>query len=188
MLDYEFRVHTFDRNLIPGLTINTKGEFSESFEEAEQFTTLVLRQLPNAILHQTLLAWDIGLTANGKYYVIEINLTGYHPVYLAGFQTTGFVDNDLSGPIVCAWFNIYFKTNYGTAINSVHPSLLIEFPYLEAFIYYSSLFRAQHIKSLAKRSKDNTLAFIIYLGAELSYYLARLIHFFNKRNLQTGII
>lgn len=102
----EFRVHTFSKEIIPALTYLVEGPMKTSnFESVENFIKEVLQNLPDSLLMGTLIAWDIALTDDNHYYIIEGNFTGFHPEYRRGFQTTGYVDDHRYGAIICAWVN-----------------------------------------------------------------------------------
>lgn len=175
----EFRVHTFGKDIIYGLSLTIQGVEPKKYTEVEKYVKAILDSLPEPITYGTLIAWDIGLT-DDRHYIIEANFTGFHPEYRRGFQTTGFVDDNISGPIICAWLNNYFKSKYGIAIGSINPSLLSQAPYFKAFLYYSSLFKIEHFFALSQRKTDDTLAAIIYLGENTEHSVIRLINYFLK--------
>jgi hypothetical protein len=88
----EYRVHSIEERVIPDLTFhrfewgNITGERDAPNEYVEQ----LLRQLPDAVVGGSLLAWDIALTPGGDMLVIEVNFSGYHPVWHPGFQCSGY--------------------------------------------------------------------------------------------------
>ncbi|MGY0034569.1 hypothetical protein [Pedobacter sp. NJ-S-72] len=110
----EFRVHTFSKDIIPGLSYVSHGGNQAPYHQGlNDFLNEILTKIHNSILSGTLIAWDIALTPENRYYVIEANFTGFHPEYRKGFQTSGYVDDHKYGPIICAWLNIYFENTLG---------------------------------------------------------------------------
>ncbi|WP_158799595.1 hypothetical protein [Pedobacter sp. L105] len=180
-LDKEFRVHTFDKEVISGLTFKIQGIDSAGSTEAEEFVKGLLEKLPDTIFQGTLIGWDIGLTDQHRYYVIEANFTGFHPEYCAGFQTSGYVEDNNFGPIVCAWLNQYFNYKFRVAIVSVDDSMLSYFPFLSAFMFYSSIFNNNHIAILNRKVKAERTA-IIYFPDMTNTLMMKLITFFQVVN------
>lgn len=176
-LNKEFRVHTFGKDILYGLTFKISGPDSpDDFDGPQEFIRLILQKLPSSFLEGDLIGWDIGLTRRGKYYVIEANFTGFHPEYRAGFQTTGYVDEMPFGPIICAWINSYFRNKYAVSIFSVDNDLLVKFPFLEELLYYISIFKDEHIEALNK-AKGGVAAAYIYLGEKTEFLLLKLISY-----------
>lgn len=177
-LNKEFRVHTFGKDILYGMTFRISGSRdADDFNQPQEFVNLILQKLPDSLLEGTLIGWDVGLTKRGKYYVIEANFTGFHPEYHAGFQTTGYVEDPSFGPIICAWLNNYFKAKYAVSIDSVQSILLTRFPFLEEFIYYLSIFKNEHIEILIK-TKGTVRAAYIYLNEKINPLIVRLIDYF----------
>lgn len=173
----EFRIHSFYRDIIPGITYLTQGN-SQYREGVEDFLNKVLNKLPDTILQGTLIGWDIAVTHNDLFYVIEANFTGYHLEYRKGFQTSGFFDDHKYGSIICAWLNIYFRKLYGVYVDSVGQNLFAHYPFYRSFIYYMSIFKDQHLDLVRKRSKAIPLSFIIYLGELTNTPMVYLIEHF----------
>jgi hypothetical protein len=91
----EVRVHTIEDRLIPGLTFPRYGRvpLNESARaSAERFAADQLDALPNELVFDSLYGWDIAQSPTG-WTIIEINPTGFHPVWCRGYQTTGFVQD-----------------------------------------------------------------------------------------------
>jgi len=89
----ELRVHTIERHVLPRMTFPRYG--TRSIDPGvrtalEGFASEQLARLPDELIAGALYGWDIALTAQGCV-VIEINATGFHPVWCRGYQTTGFV-------------------------------------------------------------------------------------------------
>jgi hypothetical protein len=178
-LKCEFRIHTFCKDVIPCLTFLVQSQIlSSNYAGVEKFLNEILRKLPDGILQGTLIAWDIGLTSNDKYFVIEANFTGYHPEYRTGFQTTGYVDDNHFGPIICAWLNNYFNVKYGIHVDSVEKSLLESNPFYQSFIFYISIFKNAHIDIIRDKLNDSSVSAIVYLGNDTNKLIVRLIKYF----------
>ena len=181
-LNKEFRVHTFGKDILYGLTFKISGgDSAGDFDGPQEFISLILQKLPSSLLEGTLIGWDVGLVKRGRYYVIEANFTGFHPEYRAGFQTTGYVDEMPFGPIICAWLNSYFRNKYAVSIFSVDNDLLVKFPFLEEFLYYISIFKDEHTEALNK-AKGTVAAAYIYLGQETDFLMIKLISYLQVAN------
>lgn len=147
-------------------------------QNAVNFVTRVLNHLPNAILQGTLIGWDIALTEDHRYLVIEANFTGFHPEYLAGFQTTGYVDDPRYGAIICAWLNIYFEKQFGVYVDSIEESLFKTYPFYRAFIFYHSLLKRTNVDLIEFCSKAPLTTIITYLGDQYNILILNLINHF----------
>lgn len=175
----EFRIHTFSKSVIPALSYTTPTKKNPNFHlNAENFVIKVLNNLPNAIIQGTLIGWDIALTEDHKYFVIEANFTGFHPEYLAGFQTTGYVDDPRYGAIICAWLNIYFEKEFGVYIDSIEESLFKTYPFYRAFIFYHSLLKRTNIDLIERCSTTSLTTIITYLGDQDNILMLNLINHF----------
>jgi len=89
----ELRIHTIEDRLMPGLTFPRYGRDAvdaKTLDAVERFAAGQLDALPNELIFDSLYGWDIAQTPAG-WTVIEINPTGFHPVWCRGYQTTGFV-------------------------------------------------------------------------------------------------
>ena len=181
----EFRIHSFCRDIIPLLTYRIPATQDTNFHQgAENFVSMVLCKLPDQILQGTLIGWDIGITTTGKYYVIESNLTGFHPEYRRGFQTTGYVDNHKSGAIITAWLNNYFKVCYGFYINTI-DHIFDNHPFLTAFKYYSSIFNKEYFHAILRKEQHPPVSVLVYITID-SNMLIELINHFHQVDFATN--
>jgi hypothetical protein len=140
VIQAEIRIHSFERRIIKGLTFPTGGEQGADKVKIEEFVEDILRKLPESIVNGTLLAWDVALMKNNECKILETNVTGYHPEFAAGFQTTGYVDDEVLGPIVCAWLNTFFKKYYQISISNIKSQDVLEkYSFLRAFNFYKTL-------------------------------------------------
>jgi hypothetical protein len=180
----EYRIHTFGKDILYGLTliVNGANEIND-FDQPQEFINSILQKLPSSFLEGSLIGWDVGLTQKGKLYVIEANFTGYHPVYYKGFQTTGCVGDPFCGPIICALFHNYFSNKYGISISSAENTLMEKFPYLEEFFYCCSIFNEEHIKVLFK-AKGRVKAIYIYLDEKTEFHIIKLVGYITDQKLQ----
>ncbi|WP_158799586.1 hypothetical protein [Pedobacter sp. L105] len=183
-LTEEFRIHTFSRDLIYGLTYLARGTDRSITIKAEDFVLEILEKLPDTILQGTLIGWDIGITDSNEYYVIEANFTGFHPEFSRGFQTSGYFGDIDYGPIVCAWLNSYFRDQYHISIGSVEKSLLSSDTFYQKFMFYVSLFKDEKLDFLRDKANDNNVSTIVYLGEDINELLIDLIRYFQVENFK----
>lgn len=174
----EFRIHTFGRDLLYGLTFKIEGHDTSNSIDAEEFVEAVLATLPDTILLGTLIGWDIGITSNNRYYVIEANITGIHSVFNPGFQTSGYFGDGQYGPIMCAWINNYFRNKYKISIDDVETGLRSTDPFYSDFLFYVSIFKNEHFEILQNKRKGITTAAILYVGNHINMLLFGLVDYF----------
>lgn len=175
----EFRVHTFSKDIIPGLSYVSHGNNQPYYHQGlNNFLNEILTKIPNSILGGTLIAWDICLTNDNHYYIIEANFTGFHPVYRKGFQTSGYVDDHKYGAIICAWLNIYFEENFGVYVDSIENSIFENYPFYRAFAFYMSILKNEHLNLARNNAKRMEYPLIIYLGEDINQLTINLIKHF----------
>lgn len=181
-LKKEFRIHSFGKDILYGMTFRISGAAETGdFDEPQEFTRLMIEKLPESLLKGTLIGWDIGLTKMGKYYVIEANFTGFHPEYHTGFQTSGYFEEAFCGPMLCAWLNAYFRDNYRVSIAALSNELITKAPFMEELSFYLSVFKNEHIRAIRK-AKGTVAAVYIYLGKETDFLMIKLISHFQMAN------
>jgi hypothetical protein len=100
----EYRVHSIEDRVVPDMTFHRfgSGNISGERDAPNRFVKRLLRKLPDAVVGGSLLAWDIALTPSGHWVVIEVNFSGYHPVWRRGFQCSGFYQDVQWGASVSA--------------------------------------------------------------------------------------
>lgn len=88
----EYRVHSVEDRVIEDLTYQRYGRGDIAVERAgpNEYVQSILDRLPATIVGGSLLGWDVALTPQGRYIVIEVNFTGCHPVFRVGFQASGY--------------------------------------------------------------------------------------------------
>jgi len=178
-LQAEFRIHSFNDDIIYGLTFKVIGLLTLDNYNAERFVKKILDNLPVTISQGSLIAWDIGLTQDDQYYVIESNFTGFHPKFNYGFQTSGYFQDAPYGPISCAWLNMYIKNKYGFSITKVDSSLG-GIHFFSAFTFYLSLFKSEHFKALENKTENCPLFAIMYINENSNPLLISLIEYLQR--------
>jgi hypothetical protein len=95
----EYRVHTIEDEVIPDLTFRRydAGSIDEERNGPNAIVNEMLTRLPDALVGGTLLAWDIALQASGEFAVIEVNFSGFHPVFKRGFHCSGYFHDQCWG-------------------------------------------------------------------------------------------
>jgi hypothetical protein len=88
----EYRVHTLEEDVIEDLTFRRyePGSIPGERERPNAFVQSILRRLPDGLVGGSLLAWDIAVRPSGEYAIIEVNFSGFHPVFKRGFHTSGY--------------------------------------------------------------------------------------------------
>ncbi|HEY6393528.1 MAG TPA: hypothetical protein VIX89_19755 [Bryobacteraceae bacterium] len=94
-IDVEFRVHSLQDGIVEDLTFRryVRGDIPGERGAPNRYVQSLLDRLPAGIIAGTLCGWDVARTPAGKFRIIEVNLTGFHPVYRPGFQVSGFFVN-----------------------------------------------------------------------------------------------
>jgi hypothetical protein len=88
----EYRVHSLEDDVIEDLTFRRYegGSIPGERDAPNAFVQSLLGQLPDALVSGSLLAWDVALQPSGEYSVIEVNFSGFHPVFKRGFHCSGY--------------------------------------------------------------------------------------------------
>ncbi|NQX37635.1 hypothetical protein SAMN05421820_103370 [Pedobacter steynii] len=178
----EFRIHTFNRDIIHGLTFIIEGSSFSNSISAEMFVKGVLEKMPDTILQGTLVGWDIGITNTCEYYVIEANITGFHPEFNRGFQTSGYFGEPDYSSIMCAWLNNYFRSKHHISIGSIEDDLFSSDPFYKEFMFYSSILKSEHFEILKNKTKDTQLSAILYLADSIAPLLVKLVSYMQIAN------
>jgi ATP-grasp domain, R2K clade family 3 len=91
-IETEYRVHTIEDHCIEALTFQRygRGNIPGERDAPNAFVQSILDKLPNGIIASSLCGWDVALTREGSFRVIEVNFSGLHPVYNRGYHTSGF--------------------------------------------------------------------------------------------------
>lgn len=88
----EYRVHSIEDQIIEDCTFRRygRGNIPGERDAPNAYVQGILARLPNGMVGGSLFGWDVGLTEDGRFRVIEANPSGFHPVYKPGFHCSGF--------------------------------------------------------------------------------------------------
>ena len=117
-IEHEYRVHSLEDLVLPGMTYDRYGPSSVPEERAEvnAYVESLLRRLPDALVGESLYAWDVARLADGSFRVIETNLVGFHPVYERGFQASGYFQYHPQGPPLLVDLVRHVASTYNVAL------------------------------------------------------------------------
>jgi hypothetical protein len=98
-ISQEYRVHSLEDLVIEDLTFRryTGGSIPGERDAPNAFVQSVLDRLPDSMVGGSLLAWDVALVPESEFRIIEVNFTGFHPVYNRGFHCSGYFHDSLWG-------------------------------------------------------------------------------------------
>jgi hypothetical protein len=88
----EYRVHSLEDLVVDDLTFRryTAGSIPGEREALNAEVQSMLDRLPGAIVGGSLLAWDVARKPDGGYAIVEVNFSGFHPVFKRGFHCSGY--------------------------------------------------------------------------------------------------
>jgi hypothetical protein len=91
----EYRVHSLEDRVIEELTLHRygSGDIPGERDAPNAYVQSVLNRLPAAIVQGALCGWDVALTKDGRFVVIEVNFSGFHPIHRRGFQCSGYLQD-----------------------------------------------------------------------------------------------
>lgn len=185
-LKSEFRIHTFGKDVIKGFSFTTMG-FSLTADHpnfvAESYVETILNDLPDSITSGSFIGWDIGQTTDGRFYVIEANFTGFHPIHCRGFQTSGYVDEKGFGPIICVWLNHFFNHKYKISVTSVDEWLIDNFNFYKKYLAYLQILKYEHFTKIFDKKGGEFISIIIYWDNVRSNALSDLVTYFQLVNI-----
>ena len=121
-IEAEYRVHTLEDAVVDEMTFLRYGDGDPSpavRAVPEAFVRSVLDRLPAGIVAGSLCGWDVARTRDGRFIVIEINFTGWHPVYRRGYQTSGYFQGQWWGPKMAARMLRHVRDVYDARIEVV---------------------------------------------------------------------
>lgn len=125
---HEYRVHSFDRYVIPELTFHRYRADANIARGTNEFVQSILDRLPEGIVCRSFFAWDMARDLYKRRSVIEVNLTGMHPVFRSGFQTSGHLQNEETGAWATAALIRHIEQCLGI-------SIVVEADVPEAYMY-----------------------------------------------------
>jgi hypothetical protein len=91
----EYRVHSLENRVIEDLTLHRygSGDIPGERDAPNAYVQSVINRLPASIVRGALCGWDVALTKDGRFVVIEVNFSGFHPVHRRGFQCSGYLQD-----------------------------------------------------------------------------------------------
>ena len=100
----EYRVHSIEDQVIEDCTFRRygRGNIRGERDAPNDYIRAILARLPDGLVAGSLYGWDIGLTTNHEFRIIEANPSGIHPVYKPGFHCSGFYHDKEWGANVTA--------------------------------------------------------------------------------------
>lgn len=118
----EFRIHTVEGNVAADLTYRRyRGGGTPSEREAvNAFVQEVLDRLPDALVSGVVAAWDVASTPEGQFRVVEVNVTGWHSVYVPGFHCSGYFQGRWAAPAM-AKLAVELERRYGVTFAILRP-------------------------------------------------------------------
>lgn len=126
----EYRVHTLEDRVVDDLTFHRygKGDIPGERDAPNAFVQSVLDRLPNAIVAGSLCAWDIARTPQSGFLVIEVNFSGFHPVFNRGFQCSGWFHDSEWGALSTARLVRFLEDRCGIAVSIAADRPDLEIP------------------------------------------------------------
>jgi hypothetical protein len=115
-IEREYRVHSFDRQIIPDLTFHRYRADANVAGGINEFVQSILERLPEGIVSRSLFAWDIARDLDGRRFVVEVNLAGVHPVFRPGFQCSGHLQHETTGAWASAMLILHIEQCLGIKI------------------------------------------------------------------------
>ena len=125
---HEYRVHSFDRHVIPDLSFHRYRADANIARGTNEFVQSILDRLPEGIVSRQFFAWDVARDLYKRRLVIEVNLTGVHRVFRPGFQTSGHLQHEETGAWATATLIRHIERCLGI-------SIVVEADVPEAYMY-----------------------------------------------------
>ncbi len=115
----EYRVHTLEGRVIDDLTFLRygRGNIPGERDRPNAWIQSLLDRLPRALVSQSLLGWDLALDPHGVMRVIEVNFTGFHPVFRPGFQCSGYYQDPEWGAALTGRLLRFVEKEHGLTIH-----------------------------------------------------------------------
>ena len=113
-IEKEYRVHSIEDRVIDDLTLLRygTGDIPGERDAPNAFVQRLLDRLPDGIVGGSMLGWDVALTPEGRFVVIEVNFTGFHPVHRRGFQCSGyFINEEWGAKSIAHWIRFMEKSD-----------------------------------------------------------------------------
>jgi hypothetical protein len=117
----EYRVHSIEDCVMEDLTFRRYegGSIPDERNAPNAFVQAAIDRLPDGIIGGSLLAWDIALMPDGGFMIIEVNFSGFHPVFKRGFHCSGYFHDYNWGACDTARLLNYVARTDGVAVTVV---------------------------------------------------------------------
>ena len=115
----EYRVHSLEDQVVDDLTFWRYENGDPPADEAgpvNAYVQTILDQLPAALVGHSLCGWDVALTERDSFLTVEVNLSGYHPVFESGFHCSGFFQDEEWGAKTIAHLVRFIEQTDGETI------------------------------------------------------------------------
>ena len=118
-IKHEFRVQTMEDQVVEDLTFwrYGRGNIPGIRDAPNTYLRGVLERLPPALVAQSLIGWDVAKIWGAGYIVIEMNSTGFHPVFRRGFQCSGYFQDEEWGASMVARLLHFIEIRDGVTIH-----------------------------------------------------------------------
>jgi hypothetical protein len=148
----EYRVHTIEDSVIPDLTFyrHSTRPLRTGRETVNHFVESVIRRCPAAFFANSICGWDVCLTRDQSFKVIEINFGGFHPTIERGFQCSGFFVREAWGPYLIARLLRFVERKYSLAIS--HDPVLGKASYVACL--YSWILQWRSLLDIVDLTRD----------------------------------
>jgi hypothetical protein len=140
----EYRVHTLEEDVVEDLTFRRYegGSIAGERDRPNAFVRSLLTRLPDGLVGGSLLAWDIAEQPSGEFAVIEVNFSGFHPVFKRGFHCSGYFHDRLWGACDTARLLNHVASKDGIEV-SVHADAP-EHPLENRFYFETARWQLRH--------------------------------------------
>lgn len=117
----EYRVHSLEEDVVEDLTFRRYegGAIPGERDAPNAFVRAILGHLPDALVGNSLLAWDVVLQPSGEFAIIEVNFSGFHPEFKRGFHTSGYFHDARWGACDTARLLNHIAQTDGVAVTAV---------------------------------------------------------------------
>ena len=114
----ELRVHSLEESVLKGFTFlrYQAGTVPDDASTVEEFVQSILNRLPDGLVGESLWGWDVAVDTQGRLRVIEVNLSGFHPIRGRGFQCSGYFHGLSIGPELLADLYAHAGEVYGVEL------------------------------------------------------------------------
>jgi hypothetical protein len=151
-IKHEFRVQSIEDQVIEDLTFwrYGRGNIPGIRDAPNEYLRSVLDRLPSAVIAQSLIGWDVAKIKGGGYVVIEMNSTGFHPVFRRGFQCSGYFQDEEWGASMVARLMHFIEVHDGVpiAVQCDHPVAGSLSKFYADIDYWQNVYRAEAMRDV----------------------------------------